>query len=76
MYIDVFWGMLVFMSEAMVVLGVTETVQGDILKDRLYVRDVMEMGLSAFRTGGYQHTLRKETNSKISNACICLSLRS
>ena len=47
------------MSEAMVVLGVTETVQGDILKERLYVRDVMEMGLSAFGTGGYQHTLRE-----------------
>ena len=33
------------MSEAMVVLGVTETVQGDILKERLYVRDVMGNGI-------------------------------
>ena len=49
------------MSEAMVVLGVAETVQGDILKERLYVRDVIEMGLSAFRTGGYQHTFREGT---------------
>ena len=40
-----------FMSEAMVVLGVAETVQGDILKERLYVRDVIGMGLSAFRAG-------------------------
>ena len=39
------------MSEAMVVLGVTETVQGDVLKDRLYVRDVLGMGLAAFRAG-------------------------
>ena len=39
------------MSEAMVVLGVAETAQGDILKERLYVRDVIGMGLSAFRTG-------------------------
>ena len=31
------------MSEAIVVLGVAETVQGDILKERLYVRDVMGM---------------------------------
>ena len=52
------------MSEAMVVLGVTETVQGDILKERLYVRDVIEMGLSAFRTGGYKHTLRRKQIAK------------
>ena len=39
------------MSEAMVVLGVAETAQGDILKERLYVRDVIGMGLSSFRAG-------------------------
>ena len=49
------------MSEAMVVLGMAVTVQGDILKDRLYVRDVMGMGLSAFGTGGYLKG-RKEGN--------------
>ena len=31
------------MSEEVVVLGVTETVQVAILKERLYVRDVMGM---------------------------------
>ena len=39
-------------SEAMVALGIAETVQGAILDGRLNVRDVMGMGLSTFRTGG------------------------
>ena len=51
--------MRIFMSEAMVALGVAETVQGVILKGRLYVRDVMGMGLSAFRTGCMPAHLRE-----------------
>ena len=39
------------MSEAMVALGIAETVQGAILDGRLNVGDVKGMGLSAFRAG-------------------------
>ena len=64
------------MSEAMVVLGVTETVQGDMLKERLYVRDVKGMEISTFGLMGTSTHLGKETNSKMSRVCICLSLMS
>ena len=64
------------MSEAMVVLGMAETVQGDILKERLYVRDVKEMGISTFGLVDTSTHLGKETNSKVFKACICLSLMS
>ena len=69
--------MLVFMSEAMVALGVAETVQGGqssregSMFEMSGEGDHLHLGL-----GEYQHTSGKETNSKISNACICVSLRS
>ena len=64
------------MSEAMVTLGVAETVQGGQSTKEGYMfemsreGDYLHLGL-----GEYQHTSGKETNSKISNACICVSLR-
>ena len=39
------------MTKGTVALVVAETVKGAILKGRLYVRDVIGMGLSAFGTG-------------------------
>ena len=47
------------MSKGMVALGVAETVEGAILKERLYVGDVIGMGLSAFRTGCIPAHLRE-----------------
>ena len=64
------------MFEAMVVLGMAETVQGDVLKERHYVRDFKGMGISTFELVDTSTHLGKESNSKVFKACICLSLRS
>ena len=62
------------MSEVVVVLGVAETVQGDVLKERLDVRDVKGMGLSAFGTGRYQNTLREGNKYQGFNSLyLCIS---
>ena len=64
------------MSEATVAQGVAETDQGDVLEGRLYVRDVKGMGLSTLELADTSTHLGKETNSKMSRVCICLSLMS
>ena len=64
------------MSEATVAQGVAKTDQGDILEGGLYVRDVKGMGLSTLELADASTHLGKETNSKMSRVCICLSLMS